>query len=115
MGGTQARLALGNGTPSLESVGDASKGLPQREMTRQAMHQNRNLLANDLDGSPQRAVRVVPTGEQEQPMLHQHAQQFGIQFTHDAFRLLRLPLIDLAQVFPDLPQQFNLPDRKSVV
>src|SRR5947209_1247200 len=40
-------------------------------------------------------------------MLHQHAQQLGIQLTHDALRVLRLPLIDLAQVFPQLPQQFN--------
>ena len=44
-------------------------------------------------------------------MLHQHAQQFGIQLTQDTLWVLTLPLIDLAQVFPSLPQQFNLPAR----
>ncbi len=100
MGGTQACLALGNGAPSHESVGDQPQGLTQRQMTRQAMHQGRNLVADDLGGSHQRAVRVVPTAEQEHPMLHEHAQQFGRQLTQDAFRVLRLPLIDLALVFP---------------
>src|SRR2546421_12648377 len=109
MGGTQARLTPGNGTAATKSVGDQPEGFAQRQTTRQAMYQGRNLIANDLDSAHQRAVRVIPTGEQEQPMLYQHTQQFGRQLTQDALGFLGLPLILLAFVFPSFPHQFNLP------
>src|SRR5712692_3934336 len=76
-------------------------------MAQQAMHQGRNLIADDLGRSHQRTMRIVPTREQQHPMLYQHAQQFGIQLTQDAHGVGGLPLINGAQLFPELPEQFN--------
>src|SRR5438128_2153019 len=56
-------------------------------------------------------MRIIPAGQQHQPMLEQDAQQFGIHFTEDACQVLGLPLIHLPLHFPQFPHQFNRPAR----
>lgn len=59
----------------------------------------------------QTALGVMPGSLYQGPVLHEHRHHFGIDFAKNAPRHLPLPFIDLAAVFPQTKQQFNLTAR----
>src|SRR4051794_11761155 len=55
-----------------------------------------------LDGDNKHAGKA-----HDQPMLQQHADQFGIQFTQDPPWVARAPFIHLPMLLPEFVEQFN--------
>ena len=57
----------------------------------------------------QTAVRIAPTASNGEPMLHDHGHQLGVNLTEEAHPFLAAPAIHLAVLFPQLPDQLDLP------
>src|SRR5258708_3753375 len=66
-------------------------------------------LLHKMTSLDQTAVRIAPTASNGEPMLHDHGHQFGVDLTEDAHALLAAPAIHLAVLFPQLPDQLDLP------
>ena len=62
-----------------------------------------------MTGFDQTAVGIAPTTSTGEPVLHDHGHQLGIDLTEDAHALLAAPAIQLAVLFPQLPDQLDLP------
>src|SRR5579862_7134876 len=54
-------------------------------------------------------MRLRPTADDREPMLHQQAKQFGVDFAENTQRLLRSPKVDEPSFFPQAPDQLDLP------
>ena len=104
MGGTQASGSFGNGTATSDTLDDQANGATQRQVSAQAMDQARHLLAQDLGDSRETMMRVIPTGKEQEPMLHDQGQQLSIDLTKDMPRLAAVPLIQQAMLFPQLEE-----------
>ena len=66
-------------------------------------------LLHEMTGFDQTAVRITPTAGNGKPMLHDHSHQFGLDLTEDTHAFLAAPAIHLAILFPQLPDQLDLP------
>lgn len=60
-------------------------------------------LPGDLGSFDQAAIGLVPTAQQQHPVLHQHRQQFRKHFTGTGPRLGRPPLVNAPAAAPPLP------------
>jgi hypothetical protein len=78
-------------------------------MACQRCHERPAGITHDLGQFDQATLGILPGEEHDQPVLQQHADQLGIQFTPHAPRIGRVPLIHLAVLFPQFVQQFRLP------
>ncbi len=103
-------LATGiDATPRLHHLGGSLHNGVNWYQTCQGQSQTRRHPLHDLCGFEQAAMGSLPTAQQQFPMRDDQPQQFGRDLRQDALRLVTAPGIELAVLFPQLPQQFNLP------
>ena len=62
-----------------------------------------------LGGLDQAAVGVLPAADEDEPMLDERRQEFGVDLGEDAPGGGRAPLIDALVALPQLEQQLDLP------
>jgi len=84
-------------------------GAVEQGGTGQGAGQVQGVLAYRLGGFGQAAIRVAPAAGQEQPVLDDHGQEFGIDLREHPPGLAATGLVDLAVTLPELEEQFNLP------
>ena len=85
-----------------------ANGLDQAGTGGQGRQEVHGLSTDHLGGFDERAVRELPAAGQSEPMLDQHAEQFGPHFAQDAPGLGAAGLIDLAVLLPEFEEQFEL-------
>src|SRR5436309_7100324 len=81
----------------------------ERHLTDECKAQRTRSPLADLLSFARTASRVLPTAHNGHPVLDEQAKYFGIDFGLDACRLATAPRIDFAILFPQFPQQFDLP------
>jgi len=80
-----------------------------RHSSSQRLHPTRSHPAHRcccLDRTP---MRRVPTVQHHLPLLDDESYQFGIDFAHNPLSLLAAPGVEQAFLFPQSPQQLDLP------
>lgn len=64
---------------------------------------------HEMTSFDETAVGIIPTSSNGEPMLKDHGHQFGRDLTEDPHALLAEPAIELAVLFPQFPDQLDLP------
>ena len=103
-------LATGiDGTARLHHQGGTLHDGMHRHQTCQGKSQTRCHPLHNLCGFEHATIGCLPTAQQQFPMRNDQPEQFGIHLRQDTLRLVTAPGIELAMLFPQLPQQFDLP------
>ncbi len=102
-------LALVHVTARAHAPSDQPQGGKQTVSTGQSMHERPTGIAHDLGEFDQATLRVLPSKQDDQPVLKHGPDQLGVQFTQGPPGVGRAPLVDLAVLFAEFVQQFHLP------
>src|SRR5262245_14379556 len=96
-------------TPRCEAAFDRPERPPQALATRKRARQVRRVFLYSLRSLGQAAVWIGPKADEEDPMLDEHRQEFGIDLTQDAPGFGAARLVHAAMTLPQLEEQLNLP------
>ena len=64
---------------------------------------------HEMTSFDQTAMGIIPAPSNGEPMLQDHGYQFGVDLTENTHAFLAAPAIELAILFPQLPDQLDLP------
>src|SRR4029434_9069400 len=95
-------------TPRREAALDRQESLPQALDTAKRACQVQRVFLHRLRGFGQAAVWIGPKAYQEDPMLDEHGQEFGLHLTQDAPGFGAARLVHAALTLPQLEEQLNL-------
>ena len=103
--------ALANVTSSSNRTSDhiESIGKSRAGRTKQGSQKQGGARSNGGSGFGKTAIREVPTGKDNQPVLDDLADHLGEELTEDTVGLARTGLINPTGILPQLEQEFNLP------
>jgi len=76
---------------------------------RQGSQEVKGIFTKRAGGFDKTPILQLPATKQQNPMLNQSQQEFGINLAEDLVRLLGTPMIHRQLGFPELEKQFNLP------
>ena len=103
-------LASVDRTPSHTTTDDVKEFLlSKRPFHRQ--DDTRCDFLHEMTSFDQTAMGITPTASNGEPMLQDHGHQLGVNLTEDAHCFLAAPTIHLAVLFPQLPDQLDLPPK----
>lgn len=71
--------------------------------------QAKGLLSEEESRLDQTGIFCLPTTDNEQPMLHECQEQFGVHLAQAVIRVLGAPFIEGKLLFPQLEEQLNMP------
>ena len=100
-------------TPHSEAVHDYSESSSQALDTSKRDRQVKRVLLHGLGSLGQTTIRIGPKADQEDPMLDEHREEFGIHLTQDAPGFGAARLVHAALALPQLEEQLNLPPHAS--
>src|SRR5262252_2578880 len=92
-----------------EAALDRHECPPQALDTRKPARQVQRVLLHRLRSFGQATVWIGPEADQEDPMLDEHRQEFGIHLTQDPPGFGAARLVHAAMALPQLEEQLNLP------
>src|SRR5947209_7807612 len=107
--GVGPRLARIDGTALAHHLHGACDHGLDRDHPGKGQRQAGGHPRDDLFGFDHAAIGRLPTADQHLPMREDQPQQFGIDLRQNTLRLITAPGIQLAVLFPQFPQQFDLP------
>src|SRR5712692_3942591 len=79
----------------------------QRSLHRQ--DKSRGDFFDEMTGLDQRTMQIAPTAHNGEPMLKDQTDELGPHLTENAHGLLAAPDIEASPLFPQFPDQFDLP------
>jgi len=96
-------------TPRREAALDRQERPPQALDTRKRARQVQRVFLHRLRRFGQATVWIGPKAHQEDPMLDEHRQEFGIHLTQDAPGFGAARLVHAALTLPQLEEPLYLP------
>src|SRR4029453_9463203 len=96
-------------TPHGEAVRDYPEGPSQALGTDKRARQVERVLLHGLCSLCQTAVRIGPKADEEDPMLDEHREEFGIHFTQEAPGFGAPGLVHATMALPQLEAQLDEP------
>ena len=91
--------------PTSNSQNDIMKGA----VSCKSFDKRKTAIADHLSELDQAALFILPCKQNNEPMLEQNPDEFGIQLAQDPPAVLSMPFINRSILFPKLVKQFNLP------
>src|SRR4029434_5813761 len=96
-------------TPRREAALDRQERPPQALDTRKRARQVQRVFLHGLRRFGQATVWIGPKADEEDPMLDEHRQEFGIHLTQDPPGFGAARFVYTAMTLPQLEEQLNLP------
>src|SRR5258708_20936893 len=81
----------------------------QGNATKEPLSQQRHLVTKHVSRQTPTAMRIFPTGGDENPMLNEHGKQFSVDLAENMVGLLGGPFMTVPMTFPEFEQELNLP------
>lgn len=91
--------------PTNNSEGSIMKGVRASE----SFDEGETAIADHVGEFDETALFVLPGTQDNEPMVQENADEFGIEFAHDPPAVRHAPFINVFILLPTLGEQFNLP------
>jgi transposase len=102
-------FALIHLTAGPHSTSDGEDDIMKRAVCCESFNERKTPIADHLSEFDQTALFILPCKQDNEPMLEQNADQFGIQLAQDPPFVLRAPFVNLPILLPEFVEYFNLP------